>query len=100
MFDAPADSLPSYRVGQNAAPSWGAPAGPAFSAGMGGVTRPDPASYASSRGYSISALCAAAWAAPPFSSVAILVWETENVCVLRSCLRSMAPATWVSAGIF
>ena len=42
-------------------------------------TLPDHFSYATSHGVQLSSLCFAAWAFPPFSSVLVLVWETENV---------------------
>ncbi|CAO1613579.1 unnamed protein product [Parajaminaea phylloscopi] len=42
------------------------------------VTQPDHASYATSQGISISNLCTAAWALPPFTGVLVLIFETTN----------------------
>jgi hypothetical protein len=41
--------------------------------------RPDHLSYSTAQGYNLSNLCFAAWAFPPFSSVLMLIIETENV---------------------
>lgn len=41
--------------------------------------RPDHLSYSTTHGWSLSSLCFAAWALPPFSSVLLLIIETENV---------------------
>ncbi|PWN21490.1 hypothetical protein BCV69DRAFT_282212 [Microstroma glucosiphilum] len=70
---------PSYSAGATAA----SPFQPAYEqqqryrGGQGGV-QPDHASWATSQGVSISTLCFAAWALPPFSSVAVLIMETTN----------------------
>ncbi|CAO1625735.1 unnamed protein product [Jaminaea pallidilutea] len=46
---------------------------------MSSQTQPDHASYVtSSHGLSISGLCFAAWALPPFSGVLALIFETSN----------------------
>jgi hypothetical protein len=41
--------------------------------------RPDHLSYSTAQGWNLSNLCFAAWALPPFSSVILLIVETENV---------------------
>jgi uncharacterized membrane protein len=38
----------------------------------------DSASYSTSQGFNLSNLCFATWALPPFSSVLLLIYETEN----------------------
>ncbi|EST07811.1 hypothetical protein PSEUBRA_002925 [Kalmanozyma brasiliensis GHG001] len=35
-------------------------------------------SYGTSQAWSLSSICAIAWALPPFSSAFVLIWETEN----------------------
>lgn len=35
-------------------------------------------SFSTSRAWSLSSICAIAWALPPFSSAFVLIWETEN----------------------
>lgn len=45
----------------------------------GAGAQPDHASYVTSHGMSISNLCFAAWALPPFSGVLVLIFETANV---------------------
>ncbi|PWY98476.1 hypothetical protein BCV70DRAFT_212829 [Testicularia cyperi] len=35
-------------------------------------------SFGTARSWSLSSICAIAWAFPPFTSVFVLVWETEN----------------------
>jgi hypothetical protein len=48
--------------------------------------RPDHLSYSTAQGWNLSNLCFAAWALPPFSSVLLLIIETENVRVRKgSC---------------
>ncbi|GAK63725.1 uncharacterized protein PAN0_003c1932 [Moesziomyces antarcticus] len=42
--------------------------------GAGGFTN----SFSTSQSWSLSSICAIAWALPPFSSAFVLIWETEN----------------------
>ena len=35
-------------------------------------------SFGTSQAWSLSSICAIAWALPPFSSAFVLIWETEN----------------------
>lgn len=44
----------------------------------GSGARPDHLSYSTAQGWSLSSLCLAAWALPPFTSVLLLIYETEN----------------------
>ena len=82
---------------QSPLPAWSAQAslqqqarqaGPAQARVGGAGILPDHHSYSTSQGWSISHLCLLAWAFPPFTSVLVLIWETENVRVLR---RSGSP---------
>lgn len=41
-------------------------------------SRPDHLSYSTSQGWNLSNLCFATWGLPPFTSVLLLIWETEN----------------------
>lgn len=49
-------------------------------AGLGSnhSNRPDHLSYSTSQGWNLSNLCFASWILPPFTSVLLLIWETEN----------------------
>ncbi|PWN31464.1 uncharacterized protein FA14DRAFT_128078 [Meira miltonrushii] len=49
-------------------------------AGLGpsNASRPDHLSYSTSQGWNLSNLCFATWGLPPFTSVLLLIWETEN----------------------
>lgn len=42
-------------------------------------SRTDHLSYSTAHGWNLSNLCFAAWSLPPFSSVLLLIFETENV---------------------
>lgn len=53
-------------------------------------TQPDHASYVTSQGISISNLCYAAWALPPFSGVGVLIFETNNVSERKALLFASA----------
>ncbi|PWN92413.1 hypothetical protein FA10DRAFT_266181 [Acaromyces ingoldii] len=66
----------SYRDGfpHGATPTWAASAPAQQQYNL----RPDHSSYSTSQGWSLSNLCFAAWALPPFSSVLMLIFETEN----------------------
>ena len=61
--------------------------------GVGGAPSIAPAplnatitGYATGLGWELSKLCAMAYAIPPFSSVLLLLWETQNVRMLFSRL--------------
>lgn len=75
VFDAAASlesqshSIPRQNMMQQ--PAWQQQPG-----GSAGI--PLTQSYGTSRSWSLSSICAIAWALPPFSSVFVLVWETEN----------------------
>lgn len=77
VFDA-ASSLESQSYSQSAPRSNQSqqPAWQQQSGGSAGI--PLTQSYGTSRSWSLSSICAIAWALPPFSSVFVLVWETEN----------------------
>jgi hypothetical protein len=45
--------------------------------------RPDHLSYSTAQGYNLSNLCFVAWSLPPFSSVLLLIFETENVSIVE-----------------
>lgn len=56
--------------------------------------RPDHLSYSTTHGWSLSSLCFAAWALPPFSSVLLLIIETENVSdAKRTAEEDLSPKT-------
>jgi len=63
--------------------------------GVGGAPSIAPAplnatitGYATGLGWELSKLCAMAYAIPPFSSVLLLLWETQNVRMLFTRLTS------------
>lgn len=77
----------SYRDGfpHGATPTWAASAPAQQQYNL----RPDHSSYSTSQGWSLSNLCFAAWALPPFSSVLMLIFETENVSCASLLLSSL-----------
>ncbi|KDN45294.1 hypothetical protein K437DRAFT_235944 [Tilletiaria anomala UBC 951] len=80
-YQSPLPAWGSAALARNAAAGGGGAAGSIQSsqlASSGAGIIPDHHSYATSQGWSISNLSMAAWAFPPFTSVAILIWETEN----------------------
>ncbi|KAN0064405.1 hypothetical protein ACQY0O_002603 [Thecaphora frezii] len=54
-------------------PAWSL-SGPPRLADHGGFSQ----SFNTSQSWSLSSVCAIAWALPPFSSLLVLLWETEN----------------------
>jgi hypothetical protein len=60
--------------------------------------RPDHLSYSTAQGWNLSNLCFAAWAFPPFSSVLMLIIETENVSEER--LRPLCCALLLTFALF
>lgn len=78
VFDA-ASSLESQTYSHNDPASRGTSAQrPAWQQPGGSAGVPLTQSYGTSRSWSLSSVCAIAWALPPFTSVLVLVWETEN----------------------
>ncbi|TKY87274.1 hypothetical protein EX895_003951 [Sporisorium graminicola] len=78
VFDAASTVESQSQPGRGATPSWQQPSqsfqgGPAAGGG-GGYSH----SFGTSQAWSLSSVCAAAWALPPFSSALVLIWETEN----------------------
>ncbi|GAC92723.1 hypothetical protein PHSY_000278 [Pseudozyma hubeiensis SY62] len=49
-----------------------------FQGGSGGGGGGLSHSFGTSQAWSLSSICAIAWALPPFSSAFVLIWETEN----------------------
>jgi len=76
----PQSGAASYKQSFQSAPAWAqqpldqAPYRPTPHQG-----RPDHLSYSTAQGWNLSTLCFAAWSLPPFSSVLLLIFETENV---------------------
>nr|CDI52735.1 conserved hypothetical protein [Melanopsichium pennsylvanicum 4] len=75
VFDA-SSSLESQSHPSRSAPSWQQPQLSSLQGGNGGggLTQ----SFSTSQSWSLSSICAIAWALPPFSSAFVLIWETEN----------------------
>ncbi|CDS82308.1 uncharacterized protein SPSC_03127 [Sporisorium scitamineum] len=75
VFDAASAVESQSQSSRGPAPSWQQP-WQSFQggAGGGGYTH----SFGTSQAWSLSSICAAAWALPPFSSALVLIWETEN----------------------
>lgn len=79
VFDAASAVESQTTPSRGAAPTWQQSSqsfsGGAASGGQpGGYTH----SFGTSQAWSLSSICAAAWALPPFSSALVLIWETEN----------------------
>ncbi|UZJ54884.1 hypothetical protein CBS101457_004204 [Exobasidium rhododendri] len=79
----PNSSLPnqssSYKQSFQSAPAWAQhPHSQASFRPTPQQGRPDHQSYSTAQGWNLSNLCFAAWALPPFSSVLLLIVETEN----------------------
>ena len=55
------------------APTWQSQSS-SSAGGNGGYSH----SFGTSQAWSLSSICAIAWALPPFSSAFVLIWETEN----------------------
>lgn len=68
----PASSVPAWQASQPQSQSVGGASG--VGGGGGGYSH----SFGTSRAWSLSSICAIAWALPPFSSAFVLIWETEN----------------------
>lgn len=73
MFDA-ASTVESQSQPRGG-PAWQQPQ-QSFLQGGGGPSYTN--SFGTSSTLSLSGICAAAWALPPFSSAVVLIWETEN----------------------
>ncbi|SPO23391.1 uncharacterized protein UTRI_02069 [Ustilago trichophora] len=82
VFDAASavesQSQPSRGFTASSAPSWQQPQSHSASASLQGLTGGYSHSFGTSRAWSLSSICAIAWALPPFSSAFVLIWETEN----------------------
>ncbi|SPO22067.1 uncharacterized protein UTRI_02069_B [Ustilago trichophora] len=83
VFDAASavesQSQPSRGFKASSVPSWQQSQSSSASASLQGVSGGYSShSFGTSRAWSLSSICAIAWALPPFSSAFVLIWETEN----------------------